>query len=280
MSDWIPDIYGYLDYRAYLRDFYAAGKQHSSAFSYRYLARRAGFASPNFIKLVMEGQRNLGGDSPERVATAFGLAGAEAEFFHKLVAFDQATETSDRNEAYAAIAASQRFRTARRLEHDAFEYLSHWYYPAIRELAARADFREDPEWVASQLRPRVRAREAERALEVLFGLGLLVRSAGGSVSRGEPSITTGHEVAVLAARNYHYQMLDRARGSIEAFSREQRDVSALTVCIPNDLVDELKSRIHRFREELLELCDSSSDPEVVYQLTVQLFPLSRPEDEE
>ncbi len=278
MDDWAPDIFTYLDYRAYLRDHYLAGKQHTSAFSYRYLARRAGFASPNFIKLVIEGQRNLGGDSPERVVSAFGLRAEEADFFYKLVAFDQATETAERNEAYAAIASSQRFRTARRIEHDAFEYLSHWYYPAIRELAARADFRDDPVWVAATLRPSVKPREAEHALDALFRLKLLVRKDDGSISRGEPSITTGHEVAALAARNYHYEMLERARGSIEGCSREERDVSALTVCVPATLVEPLKARIHRFREELLELCDSSESPEVVYQLTVQLFPLSKSEE--
>lgn len=278
MHDWVPDIFTYLDYRAYLRDHYAAGKENVSAFSYRYLARRAGFASPNFIKLVIEGDRNLGGDSPERVAGAFGLGRDESEFFYKLVAFDQASDTTERNEAYASIAASRRFRRARRIEHDAFEYLSHWYYPAIRELAARDDFQDDPGWIARQLRPKIRPRDATRALESLFRLGLLVRGEHGHISRGDPSVTTGHEVAALATRNYHYEMLDRARDSIESFGRDARDVSALTVCVPTKLVGELKARIHRFREELLELCDSSEDPDVVYQLTVQLFPLSKPKD--
>lgn len=278
MDHWIPDIFAYLDYRAYLRDHYDAGKKHVAAFSYRYLARRAGFASPNFIKLVMEGERNLGGDSPERVARAFALGRDESEFFYKLVALDQAADTGERNAAYGAIAASRRFRNARRIEHDAFEYLSHWYYPAIRELAARADFVDDPEWIARRLRPKIRTRDVARALEALFRLGLLARQADGTISRGDPSVTTGHEVAVLAARNYHYQMLDRARASIEAFGRDQRDVSALTVCVPLELVDDLKARIRRFREELLELCDSSEDPRIVYQLTMQLFPLSDPED--
>ena len=43
MPEWAPNIYEYLDYRDYLRDYYEAGKEHLSAFSYRYLARLAGF---------------------------------------------------------------------------------------------------------------------------------------------------------------------------------------------------------------------------------------------
>ena len=34
-------------------------------FSYRYFSRVAGFSSPNFLKLVAEGQRNL---SPKSIA--------------------------------------------------------------------------------------------------------------------------------------------------------------------------------------------------------------------
>lgn len=63
MSDWTPDIYEYLEYRIFLADAYQAGKENVSAFSYRYLARKAGFSSPNFIKLVMDGERNLSMES-------------------------------------------------------------------------------------------------------------------------------------------------------------------------------------------------------------------------
>ena len=274
--DWRPDIFQYLDYRLFLRDYYEAAKPRIRAFSYRYLSRRAGFSSPNFIKLVIDGARNLGGDSPERVAKAFDLDADETRFFLRLVALDQAQTTDERNEAYNAVAASRRFRAARRIEHDMFEYLSHWYYPAIREMAARPDFVDDTRWIASQLWPSVPLRDVRRAVDALFRLGLLVRDEGGGVARGEPSVTTGHEVAALAARNYHYEMLERARGSIEGCPRDFRDVSALTVCVGARDVQALKDRIHRFRETMLDLCDSSPEPDTVYQLNIQLFPLTKP----
>lgn len=276
VSDWKPDIFSYLDYRAFLRDYYAAAKEHIAAFSFRYLSRRAGFSSPNFIKLVMEGDRNLGGDSPERVAKAFSLDRDETRFFVNLVAFDQAQSTEERNEAYAAVAASRRFRSARRLEHDMFEYLSHWYYPAIREMAGRADFVKDAGWIAAQLFPSVPKRDVKKALSALLRLGLLVEGDDGQLSRGEPSVTTGHEVSSLAARNYHDQMIERARASIESCPREWRDISALTVCVEHAQIEEIKHRVHRFRELLLDFCDSVESPEAVYQLNIQLFPLTKP----
>lgn len=277
MTDWRPDIFEYVDYRKFLSDYYAAAKENSRVFSYRYLARRAGFSSPNFIKLVMDGKRNLGDESIESVAKAFDLDEDEARFFAALVEFDQAATADQQNEAFEAIAASRRFRSARRIDHGMFEYLSHWYYPAIREMAAREDFTDDPEWIAEQLWPRVSRKKVERALELLFDYELLVRQEDGSVSRGEPTLTTGHEVNSLAIGNFHRQMMERAADSIVNVDRELRDISGQTVCIPSTMVATMKERIHEFRESMLELCDSKDSPTEVYQLNVQLFPLTRAE---
>jgi uncharacterized protein (TIGR02147 family) len=276
---WKPDIYEYIDYRAFLRDYYTLAKENVRAFSYRYLARRAGFSSPNFIKLVMEGDRNLGGDSIDKVAQAFDIEGEERDFFKALVAFDQADTVEERNDAFEAIAASRRYKSARRIDYDMFEYLSHWYYPAIREMAARRDFRADAAWVAQQMWPRISEQKAAKALDLLLRLGLLVELEDGSIGRGEPSLTTGHQVTSLAVGNYHRQMLTRAVESIELVDREERDISALTVCINGKSVEELKQRVRAFREVLLEICDTEDDPEVVYQVNFQIFPLTRSPEE-
>ena len=49
------DVYAYLDYRAFLRDFYAEKKANNPVFSYRSFSKRAGVASLNYLKLVVEG---------------------------------------------------------------------------------------------------------------------------------------------------------------------------------------------------------------------------------
>lgn len=279
MNSWKPDIFGYLDYRAYLRDFYDIAKENSRVYSFRYLARRAGFSSPNFIKLVMDGKRNLGDTSIEPVARALDLDDDESSFFYSLVIFDQATNAEQKNEAFEQISASRRFRSARRIDHDMFEYLSHWYYPAIRELSARPDFEEDPAWISARLHPKVPVAQVKRALELLFELELLKRDEEG-ISRGQPSLTTGHEVGSLAIGNFHRQMMKRAADSIESTPRTERDISGLTVCVSEALIPTIKQRIHQFRESLLELCDSDESPEVVYQINFQLFPLTHKESGE
>lgn len=274
-------VYDFLDYRAYLRAYYEASKRVHRSFSFRSFAKLAGLRSPNFLKLVIEGERNLGADSVARFSTALGLEAAESEFFSDLVAFNQAASLADKNRAFERIAASRRFRAARRIDGDLFAYLSHWYNPAIRELAGRPDFSEDPRWIASQIRPRISATEAAESMKLLLSLGLLVRDKEtGRVLRGEPTLTTEHEVRSIGAAAFHRQMIERAAESIETVAKELRDLAALTVCISPATAAEVKQRIHQFRESLTELCDSDSAGEVVYQLNVQWFPLSLGRGEE
>jgi uncharacterized protein (TIGR02147 family) len=280
MPEWAPNIFEYLDYREYLRDYYEAGKENLSAFSYRYLARLAGFSSPNFFKLVMDGDRNLSSVSVTKFANALKLDREEKRFFEDLVAFNQAEGVEEKNEAFEHIAASQRFRQARRIDSSMFEYLSHWYHPAIREMAARDDFRDDPAWISERLTPTVPEEKVAESLELLFDMELLIREDDGSISRGPPTLTTGHEVHSLAIGNYHRQMLERAEESIENVDRSLRDLSTQTVCIDPARVDELKERIHAFRETLLDLCDRDENPRTVYQVSFQLFPLSTVDEDE
>jgi uncharacterized protein (TIGR02147 family) len=274
-------VYDFLDYRAYLRAHYEAAKRTQRSFSFRSFSKLAGLRSPNFLKLVIEGERNLGADSVPRFCTALGLEAPEADFFSDLVAFNQATSLADKNRAFERISASRRFRAARRIDGDLFAYLSHWYNPAIRELAGRADFSEDPRWIASQVRPRISPTEAAEAMRLLLSMGLLVRDANsGRILRGEPTLTTEHEVRSLGAAAFHRQMIERAGESLETVPAALRDLAALTVCISPETAARVKERIHQFREALTELCDSDTAGAVVYQMNIQWFPLSATEGED
>jgi uncharacterized protein (TIGR02147 family) len=274
-DDWTPDIFEFTDYRMFLGAYYRAAKQNTRSFSYRYFSRKAGYTSPNFLKLVIEGKRNLSAESINKFANALKLKGQEKRFFRNLVEFCQAESVEDKNKAFDKVAASRRFRQARRLEHAYYLYLSRWFYVAVRELAANPKFRNDPQWIAAQLLPKIKPSEAKEAVEALLDLGLLVEDKDGAITRGEATFTTGHEVRSLGIKNYHRQMLQRAAESISLVPQPLRDISALTICISPSAIAEFKERIHSFREGMLDLGDRDEDPESVYQLNIQFFPLSK-----
>ena len=68
------------------------------------------------------------------------------------------------------------------------------------QLALLPGFREDPEWIVEQLRPRVSAADVKRALRHLETLGLLVRNDGGGLIAADRKLTTPERVPSLAVR--------------------------------------------------------------------------------
>lgn len=272
----LPDVYEYLDYRAYLRDFYAAKKKEARAFSYRAFARRAGVAAPNYLKLVMEGERNLSAKVAERFAKACSLDAEASRYFVHLVAFNQASTAAERGEQYGKLTSFQRYRQAQKLDIAHAAYYSEWYIPAIRELAASSAFREDCDWLANQMLPQITPLQAQRALETLLALGLLVRDEAGQLRQSEALLSTGPETRGLHIGAFHRAMTQRALESIDLVPPEERDISSLTLCVRREGLATLKKRVQRFRRELLELSAAEADPEQVVQINFQLFPLTRP----
>jgi uncharacterized protein (TIGR02147 family) len=273
------NVFDFLDYRAYLRAYYEACKRRPAGFSFRTFSKRAGLKSPNFFKLVIDGDRNLGKDTVPKFADALGLEGDARAFFEDLVAFEQATDSSEKNRVFERIASSRRFRTARRIDGMFHDYLSHWYHPAIRELVMRSDFSDDPRWLVEMLGSAITPKQAAHSVELLLGLGLVAKNAEtGRFELREPTLTTEHEVSALGAANFHKQMMQRAMESIDNVPSALRDLAALTVCVSPKVAAEVKRRIHQFRESITELCDTESEGKVVYQLNVQWFPLTRTDE--
>jgi uncharacterized protein (TIGR02147 family) len=273
------DVFQYLDYRAFLRDAYADLKARQEGFSYRAFSKRAGMSSPNFLKLVIDGKRNLTASSVERFAEALALSARESAFFRELVGFEQAATAAQKNEHYERIGRFRKHRAVRRLERDTFAYLSHWYYPAIRELVSCPSFREDPEWIAAQLRPAVPPSRVREAIDTLLEVGVLERDADGKLVQGEPLLSTGPEVRSLAIGNFHRQMMERAADSIELIDREQREISGLTVALSRERFEMFKRKIHALRAELLELSADETEPTRIVQFNFQAFPLALLEEE-
>lgn len=272
-----PDVFSYLDYRAFLRDTYNARKAEGRGFSFRAFSMRAGLASPNHLKRVIDGERGLSPAMAARYATALGLEGDEGSAFLDLVALGEATTDAERNAAFERLQASRGYRRAQRLELAHAAYHSTWYLPAIREMVAVEGFRADPAWIARRLLPPITTSEAAKAVDLLLELGLLRRTESGGLEAVDIVLTTGPETRGLHFRNYHRAGLDRAAAAMELVPAAQRDLSSLTFTADDETMFEVKRRIQAFRRELIALLSESRGTRVV-QLGIQLFPLSTPEE--
>jgi uncharacterized protein (TIGR02147 family) len=249
MAQHAIDVFRYLDCRLFLADFYRAGK--GRGFSYRRFSRAARLRSPNYLKLVIEGQRNLTPEMAERFASACRLKGDAAEYFVELVRFNQAASDAERNQAYRRLSSFQRYRQAQRLELAHAAYHANWYVPAIRELVGSPGFREDAEWIGRRLLPPISARRAAQALESLLTLGLIERKESGELAQRAAVVSTGAQTAHMHIGNFHRAMLRRAAKAIETVPAARRDISSLTLRVRESSIPQLKTRLARLARRRL-----------------------------
>jgi uncharacterized protein (TIGR02147 family) len=267
-------IFEYMNFRDYLRDYYAEKKKAHAFYSFRLFAQKAGFASPNFLKLVIDGKRNMSKESAFRFSKALGHNKKEAEYFENLVFFNQSKTLEEKNAYLANIMKFRKNSDPQKIEQSEYAYYSEWYIPVLRELVIAIDFQDDFKKLGRAVVPSISAIETEKAVKLLIALGYIRKNGGGRYEQTTISLTTGPLVKSVAVANFHKAMLQRASESIERFPANKRDISCLTLGVSEETFSTMVSRIAEFRRELLDMAGSDPHMNKIVQVNFQVFPLS------
>lgn len=268
-----PTIFEYENYRSFLKDYVAYSKNKHPQFSYRYIAQKAGFTSPNFLKLVIDGKRNLSPKSLLQFAKAFKFSNSETEFFESLVHFNQSQEESQKAHWAQKILSCKGLQKIHPLRQAEYAYYANWYYIPLREMILLKNFKEDPQWLAQQFEPELTVQQVQLAIEDLLKIGMIARNDQGQLVQVQKSVSTGNEVSHNFVKQYHKDMIQKGADSIDNTPKTLREVSA--VCIPISVAsrEEIKIKIQQFRKEILAIAENSDAAEEIYQLNIQWFPL-------
>ncbi len=270
------DLFRYRDYRQFLRDWYAQTKRDRRSFSFRAFSQRAGFRSPNFLKLVMDGDRNLTEESVVKFMNGLNLNKQEQEFFRDLVFFNQSTNHELKDKYYRNMLRSRRLKHLTPIEGKQYEYYSKWYHPVVRELVNATDFDGRAEWIAQRLNPPITNEEAARSLALLARLGFIEQGADGRWKQSSTLVSTGPEPCSHTVFTYHLGLLDLTKEILRRTPPAKRDISALTLGVARERLPQIKKMVQEFREEIMKLVSEDVHPEEVVQLNVQMYPVTSP----
>jgi uncharacterized protein (TIGR02147 family) len=275
----LPDLFGYLDYRKFLRDYCAARKTGNPNFSYRYLSGKVGIKSGGFFSWVLQGKRNLSGKLVFDLARYFNFTRQQTAYFEQLVAFNQATTHQERRRAFDKL-LSMRRGTVRQVEEEQSVFYRTWYYSALRELVSimRVTDATIGE-VAAMLAPAVKSAEVQKALALLVRLGILQKNESGVYERSDEVISSREHVPLVALHEYQMVSMKLAGEALDRFGTSERELSTVTMSIDGDAYLRIIERLALCRAEVMEIARSVEHPSRVMQLNLQLFPLSRQKGE-
>jgi uncharacterized protein (TIGR02147 family) len=271
----MKSIFSYLNYRQYLREYQEDRKEMDKGYTFRFMAQQMGFSSSNYLMLVMQGKRNLGQDSVEKVVKGLGLGKKEGEYFSYLVQFDQAKSSVKKNHFFTLIASFRKKSTIVRIHENKFNYYDNWYNPVLREVVKYKAAGTDAKEIAQLIEPPILPKHVKKSLRLLQDLGMIKVDKSGRWTQTTDLLETEPEIHSLAVRNFHKKMGELGKEAVERFDAQSREVSSLTVRISEQGFKTMKKRIQDFREELLRLVKDEPDDDRVYQLNFQFFPVSK-----
>jgi uncharacterized protein (TIGR02147 family) len=268
------DVFDYCDFRLLLKDLYAFSKKKNIKFSYRFIALRAGFKSAGFFSQIIQGKTNISMRIALSLADAFKLKVTEKEYFENLVLFNQAKTQSDKQHYFRKIIALKKGKL-KTLDERQYELFTQWYYLAVREWLGIFKFKGDYKKLSEALMPAITVAEAKDAIKVLEKLNLIQRNPSGIYERLDATLTTGDAWKSVAITQFQIDTLNLAKGSYDRVPAQYRNHSTLTLSISENEFQWIKDELSALRKKILEIATSATHPDRVYQININVFPLSQ-----
>jgi uncharacterized protein (TIGR02147 family) len=268
-------VFAYMDYRQYLLDFFQEKKRLNTKYSLSLLADRAGFKARDYLLRVMQGKRNLSSEGIDKLSKLFALSEKQSEYFSALVLFNQANNIMEKEKYFTQLSEFQKYGRHQQLRQDQFEYLSSWHPSAIRSLLSLGNYGDDFERMGKLLDPPLTAKQIRDSIELLLRLGLIQKNSKGNYSVTQMALSTGDEVASLSVANFHKSTMELAKQSIDKHPSSSRDISGVTMSISQTGYRRIKSELQAFRKKIMAIATADKDEDMIYQLNLHLFPLTR-----
>ena len=269
----MKDLFTYLDYREYLKDFHEERKSENYFYSFQLIGRRVGMDA-SYVAKVLSGQRHLPADKVHAFVELCSLTGRKAEYFENLVFFCRAKSEKETKTYFDRLI---RLRAVKGYTLSAAQckFYSKWHYTAIRAVLGLGEWTDQYDQIAQRLEPTLRPHQVEQAITFMLRIGLVERDAQGVLRPTERHIRSGQAIEKQAIRTFQHEMISMADRSLSQHAPKDRDISTLTVAIKKDTIEDIRKLIGDCREAIRQRIDLDKDPDCIYQLNVQLFPLTR-----
>ncbi len=279
-----PLISDYLDYRRFLEDFYLYRKNKTRRdlrpYNYQMFSAAADIKSPNYLKMIIEGRRNLSDDMIVKFAKALGLSKEHTEEFSHLVRFSQTSEPAERNmhlKKISEMRVAQKLRSGE-IDQKTWNKIPGWAAWIIYAMVDMQGVSFDIPSLKKLLRGKASEYEIETALNSLLSSGELVKDpTTGEIKKARHLIDDADEIPVALVRKLQTQLMYLGLESLYQDQPTEREFGTLTMSLTKEEFEEIKFKLRQMRKSINKdnsIARSKSKGEKVYQLNIQLFPVT------
>ncbi len=278
-----PILSDYMDYRLFLADFYHYKKDQTKAslrpYNYAIFSAAADIKSPNYLKMIIEGKRNLSMDMVSKFGRACGFNKAQSDEFKLLAIFNQSEDPADRNFALKKLSE---YRVEQQLklgqfDRKVFEKVPNWIGWIIYALVDQSGVSFEIPQLKKLLRGKASETEINHALDSLLASGELVKDLETQkIQKGKPT-EAPEEIPAALIRKLQMQLMYLGLESLYEDNANEREFGSLTMSLTEKEFEEIKFKLRQMRKSLHKensIARMEAKGDRVYQLNLQLFPVS------
>lgn len=268
-----PDIFRYDDHVEFLRDHLTFLKSGDRSFSLRKLAKSAGLAV-GYLPMVISRKRVLSLAALDKIIPHIKLSDRDSKVLKALHRLATADNPVDRVEAIERMGRLAEFSKRNRKDLEVFQYLSKWYYVAIREMVTLDEFCLDPKWIQKRLNFKLSLIECEQAISFLTNNGFITSGENGKFQVNEKNLDCRSDFYRPSLAAFHKQMFDLASQAIEKVPRNERYIGGITFPIARQDFEEVRKIVDEAIEKINAISKKPNQTTDVYQIEIATFPLT------
>jgi uncharacterized protein (TIGR02147 family) len=269
-------IFQFIRYQDYLKEYFEARKKADPKFSHRFLSKRLGLLSPNFIMMVMQGKRKLTRSMAYKISQEFKLSKKETDYLECMVEFTRAASTKEKEGFLTRLMELRKNTNVNKLLDYQYEFYANWYHAVVRSLIDLFPrLSGDYSALAKMVYPAIRPKQAKKSVELLLRLGLLNKKKNREYGISDKRLTTGEEVQSLAVQRFHIETMKLAEQAIKRLPKDKRNMSGLTLGISQAGYDKVRELIYYCQKKIMDVADKDEKADRVYQVNFHAFPVSK-----
>lgn len=279
-----PVLSNYMDFRQFLSDWYLykreLTKKDLRPYSYAMFSAAANIKSPNYLKMIIEAQRNLSEEMILKFSKALGLHKEQADEFRLLVLFGQATDPAERNFFLKELSEFRVLLKLRSGEIDKkmMEKVPSWIGWILYSMMDQEGVEFKAEKIRDLLRGKASVDEIQEAMKALIRSGEVAQDdITGKLTKTRNLIDSPEDIPVALVRKLQSQLMYLGLESLYQDSPTEREFGSLTLSLTKAEFEELKFKLRQMRKQVNKdnsIRRMSTLGERVYQLNLQLFPVT------
>ena len=281
----VPELSQYMDYRKYLGDFYAYKREQTKKdirpYSYQMFSAAANIKSPQYLRLIIEGKRNLSIDMVAKFAKALNLQKEQTEELKNLVNYTQATDPSERNRYLKELMekrVNQKIKSGE-IDSKAWEKVPGWVAWILYSMVDQKNVTFETAQLKQLLGEKATLDEIQDALKKLLDAGELVRDpATGAIKKARPLMENADNIPVALVKKLQAELLYLGMESLFQDDPTEREFGTVTLSLTEKEFEEIKFKLRQMRKSMTKdnsIARSHSEGDRIYQLNIQLFPVTK-----